>query len=101
AIFQSLKRRRERLEKRLREEKISQRGRQLLAETLDEVPEDDDDLTAEEQEQLEEELVDRATASQTPDELQAEILILQDLEASAKAVVVSGLDRKWDELSKI
>lgn len=101
AIFQSLKRRRERLEKRLREEKISQRGRQLLAETLDDVPEDDDDLTAEEQENLEEELVDRATASQTPDELQAEILILQDLEASAKAVVASGLDRKWDELSKI
>lgn len=101
AIFQSLKRRRERLEKRLREEKMSQRGRQLLAETLEEVPEDDDDLTAEEQEQLEEELVDRATASQTPEELQAEILILQDLEASAKAVVLSGMDCKWDQLSKI
>ncbi len=101
AIFQSLKRRRERLEKRLREEKISQRGRQLLAETLDEVPEDDDDLTAEEQEQLEEELVDRATASQTPEELQAEIIILQGLEAQAKAVVSSGLDCKWDQLSKI
>ena len=34
AIFQSLKRRRERLEKRLREEKIGERGRTLLAETL-------------------------------------------------------------------
>lgn len=101
SIFQSLKRRRERLEKRLREEKISERGRRALAETLDEVPEDDDDLTAEEQERLEEELVDRATASQTPEELQAEILILQDLEAAAKAVVASGLDRKWDELSRI
>jgi len=101
AIFQSLKRRRERLEKRLREEKMSQRGRQLLAETLEEVPEDDDDLTAEEQERLEEELVDRATASQTPEELQAEIIILQDLEASAKAVVLSGMDCKWDQLSKI
>jgi SNF2 family DNA or RNA helicase len=101
AIFQSLKRRRERLEKRLREEKMSQRGRQLLAETLDDVPEDDDDLTAEEQEKLEEELVDRATASQTPEELQAEILILQGLESKAKEVVTSGLDRKWDELSKI
>ncbi len=101
AIFQSLKRRRERLEKRLREEKMSQRGRHLLAETLEEVPEDDDDLTAEEQERLEEELVDRATASQTPEELQAEILILQDLEASAKAVVLSGMDCKWDQLSKI
>ncbi len=101
AIFQSLKRRRERLEKRLREEKISERGRTLLAETLELPPEDDDDLTAEEQEQLEEELVDRATASQTPEELRAEIIILEDLEAQAKAVVVSGTDRKWDELSRI
>ena len=101
AIFQSLKRRHERLEKRLREEKIGERGRQLLAETLDVPPEDDDDLTAEEQERLEEELVDRATASQTPEELQAEIIILEGLEEQAKAVVTSGRDRKWDELSRI
>ncbi len=101
AIFQSLKRRHERLEKRLREEEIGERGRKLLAETLDVPPEDDDDLTAEEQERLEEELVDRATASQTPRELQAEIIILEGLEAQAKAVVASGLDRKWDELSHI
>ena len=40
----------------------------------------------EEQEQLEEELVDRATASQTPEELRAEIVILEGLEAQAKAV---------------
>ena len=101
AIFQSLKRRRERLEKRLREEKLHQRGQRLLAETLEAPPEDDDDLNAEEQEQLEEELVDRATASQTPEELQAEILILEDLERQAKNVVGSGEDRKWDELSRI
>jgi hypothetical protein len=70
AIFQSLKRRRERLQRRLREEKISSCGSQILAETvapppppsafshleppshppLPEIPEDDDDLTAEEQE---------------------------------------------------
>jgi SNF2 family DNA or RNA helicase len=34
AIFQSLKRRRERLQRRLREEKLSTRGGQILAETL-------------------------------------------------------------------
>ncbi len=101
AIFQSLKRRRERLEEKLREQKISQRGRRLLAETLEAPPDDDDDLDAEEQEQLEEELVDQATTAQTVDELEAEILILQDLEKQAKAVVLSGLDRKWDELSRI
>ena len=100
-IFQSLKRRHERLEKRLREEQIGERGRNLLAETLDVPPEDEDDLTAEEQERLEDELVDRATASQTPEELRAEIIILEGLEAQAKALVASGLDRKWDELSRI
>jgi hypothetical protein len=92
---------RERLEKRLREEKLHQRGQRLLAETLDAPPEDDDDLNAEEQEQLEEELVDRATASQTPEELQAEILILERLEQQAKDVVGSGEDPEWDELSRI
>ena len=100
AIFQSLKRRRERLERRRREEKLSARG-QLLAETLDAPPEDEEDLSAQEQEELEETLVDQATASQTVAELEDEIRILQDLEGRARAVVVSGLDRKWDELSRI
>ncbi len=99
AIFQSLKRRRERLESRLREEQIGIKGRQALAETL--VPEDDEDLTAAEQEGLEETLIDEATAARTVAELEVEIAILQDLEQRAKAVVVSGQDRKWDELSKI
>ncbi len=101
AIFQSLKRRRERLERRLREEQMGIRGQQILAETLAEVPEDDDDLNAEEQENLEETLVDQATASQTIAELAGEIIILQSLEQQAKALVASGKDRKWDELSRI
>ena len=101
AIFQSLKRRRERLESRLREEQSSARGGRLLAETLADVPEDDDDLNAEEQENLEETLVDQATASQTIAELATEIGILQRLEQQAKTLVASGKDRKWDELSRI
>ena len=101
AIFQSLKRRRERLERRLREEQMGARGQKILAETLADVPEDDDDLNAEEQENLEESLVDQATASQTIAELAAEISILQVLEQQAKALVASGKDRKWDELSRI
>jgi len=101
AIFQSLKRRRERLENRLRDEKLGIRGRQPLAETYPGAPEDDDDLSSEEQENLEEELIDEATAAKTVAELEAEILILKGLEAQAKAVVTSGQDRKWDELSKI
>lgn len=101
AIYQSLKRRKDRLESRLREEKLGVRGRQIFAETLEGVPEDDDELNSEEQEQLEERLVDQATASVSISELEAEIRILDALEQEAKELVASGQDRKWDELSKI
>jgi superfamily II DNA or RNA helicase len=101
AIFQSLKRRRERLERRLREEQMGNRGQSVLAETLAEAPDDDDDLNAEEQENLEETLVDQATASRSIAELDGEIIILQSLEQQARALVASGKDRKWDELSRI
>ncbi|MEO7300515.1 MAG: helicase-related protein [Verrucomicrobiota bacterium] len=101
AIFQSLRRRRERLERRIREEKMGGRGQQLRTETLTTVPDDDDDLNAEEQENLEETLVDQATAAQTIAELEAEVLLLKKLEQQAKDVVASGQDRKWDELSRI
>jgi hypothetical protein len=63
------------------------RGQQILAETLLDIPEDDDDLNAEEQETLDETLVDQATAAQTIAELELEIIILQDLEHQARAVV--------------
>jgi len=103
AIFQSLKRRRERLERRIREEKLGVRGQQALANLPDSLvpPEDDDDQTAEEQENLEEALVDQASAAQTIAELEQEVAILQKLQEQAAAVVASGQDRKWDELSKI
>ena len=64
-------------------------------------PEDDDDLDAEEQENLEEELVDQATAAQTIAELESEIESLKRLEQQASELVASGVDRKWEELSKI
>ncbi len=104
AIYQSLRRRHERLKRRVEEEKLAQRGLGLLSETLaclDACPEDPDDLTADEEETLEEELVDQATAAQTVQELQAEILILADLVDRAREVVHSGQDRKWDELSRL
>jgi superfamily II DNA or RNA helicase len=100
AIFQSLKRRHARLERKLREAKLGARG-PLLAETLAEVPEDDDDLSADEQEQLEEALVDDATTARTIGELEGEVLVLQALEQQALKVVASGQDRKWEELSRI
>jgi SNF2 family DNA or RNA helicase len=105
AIFQSIKRRRERLEDRLREESLGERGRQARAEIFHDIPGsddfDDDDLNAEEQENLEESLVDQASAARSVAELGTEIDILHDLEQKAKRVVASGQDRKWDELSRI
>jgi SNF2 family DNA or RNA helicase len=101
AIYQSLKRRKERLESRLREEKLGIRGRKALAETIGEAPEDDDDLNAQEQETLEETLIDDATAAKSIIELEGEIDILKGLEEQARNVVASGQDRKWEELSKI
>jgi superfamily II DNA or RNA helicase len=102
AIFQSLKRRRERLEQRLREAKANVGGRRVFAEVLyDAVPDDDDDLDAQEFEDLEERLVDEASASQTVGELDAEILILQALQQRALDLVNSGKDKKWEELSRI
>lgn len=100
AIYQSLKRRHARLEKRLREEKLGNRAR-LRAETVHLAPDDEDELNADEQEQLEEVLVDEATAARTIDELEAEVLVLQALEQRALDVVSSGQDRKWEELSRI
>lgn len=102
AIYQSLKRRHDRLDRRLQEEKLLSRGQQFTAaQNLEVPPEDDDDLSAEEQEELEETLTDTATAAATIAELEAEIAILARLVVQARAVVDSGQDRKWDELSKI
>lgn len=108
AIYQSLKRRRKRLEDRLREEQLVQRGHHV-AETLSDfdvykdVPDDlyeaDDELAGKDYEELAEKVVDQATAARTIEELKAEIFILQHLEEQAKQVVHSGQDRKWEELS--
>ncbi|NPD21827.1 helicase-related protein [Corallococcus exiguus] len=100
AIYQSLKRRHARLERRLREDKPGNRVR-TLAETIPVAPEDEDELNADEQEQLEETLVDEATAAKTIGELEGEVLVLQALKQRALDVVSSGQDRKWEELSRI
>jgi superfamily II DNA or RNA helicase len=101
AIFQSLKRRKLNLESRLREESLLSRGQQFKSQSVEAAPEDDDDLNAEEQEELEEKLTDTATTAETIAELEAEIIILGRLVVQAQAVVDSGVDRKWEELSTI
>lgn len=106
AIYQSLKRRRNKLKRRVEDEKLRSRG-QALAETLningapEDIWESADALSADDYENFEESVVDQATAAQTIQELEAEIIILDALEEQAKQVVHSGQDRKWDELSRL
>jgi len=102
AIYQSLRRRRERLENRLAEEKLHKRAGTYKSTTeyVEEI-EDFDDIPNIELEEAEEEIVDQASAALTIDELEAEIRILKRLERMANDVRMSGNDRKWDELSKL
>jgi superfamily II DNA or RNA helicase len=109
AIYQSLRRRRERLESRLRELEVLQRGGQAApailpsalrlmdaedVEDLDEAPDD-------EVEEVEAEILDQATAARSIAELKAEIATLQELESLALTVRRSGDDTKWKQLASL
>jgi superfamily II DNA or RNA helicase len=107
AIYQSLHRRSERLQKRLRELEVLQRGaaaEAIAAATpvLDaEDVEDLEDAPDNEVQAAEEEILDQATAARTIDELKAEIATLGRLESLANGVRRSGEDRKWRELASL
>jgi SNF2 family DNA or RNA helicase len=108
AIRQSLRRRRERLEGRLRELELLQQGAAVPSvmapaapmldeddvEDLDEAP--DDEVIA-----AEEAILDQATAARTITELRAEIETLKRLESLAISVLHSGQDTKWRELASL
>lgn len=106
AIYQSLRRRRERLEARLRELEVLQRGGQaapILAASLpaldSEDVEDLEEAPDNEVEAAEEEILDQATAARSIAELRIEIETLKGLEGQALAVRRSGTDTKWRELA--
>ena len=126
AIYQSLRRRKERLEKQLREMKIAARSlaiqdqKSLFVDNgfecrepvasyyvekrvyLPENPDDmEDDLSPEEYEQIVDKVIDRSTAAETVQELEREIQSLKNLEAEAEVVINSGKDCKWEKLSEI
>jgi superfamily II DNA or RNA helicase len=107
AIFQSLHRRSERLQKRMRELEVLQRGAaaEIIAAAtpaLDaEDVEDLEDAPDNEVQAAEEEILDQATAARTIDELKSEIATLGRLELLAHAVRRSGEDRKWRELASL
>ena len=105
AIYQSLRRRHDKMKRRLEEERLRSRGTLVLQDFEKPEPEDiwdsPDQMQAEEFEDFEEELVDRATAAQTIQELEAEIAELALLEEQALQLRNSNQDRKWDELSTL
>ena len=98
AIYQSLKRRRERLERRLDEERLGKRAAEA---SIDFSDWDEDDLAPDEEESIEDQVVDQSSAAATIAELEAEIETLKRLERMANDVRISGVDRKWEELSKL
>jgi len=105
AIFHSLRRRRERLEKRVRELELLKRGAEVPFYTgplldADDV-EDLEDAPGEEVEAVEEEIFDQATAAETLAELRIEISTLTRLEGLAAEVRRSGQDTKWRELAQL
>lgn len=99
AIYKSLVRRTERLERKKLE--ILNGTYTDREPTVDVEGLDADDYSSEQIEELEEELLDAATAAQTVEELDAELLELAELTTVAKQVRDSGTDRKWTELSRI
>jgi len=107
AIYQSLRRRRERLESRLRELEVLQRGGRTVTVTFDLPVLDADDVEDLEEapdnevEEAEEEILDQATAARSIAELKAEIETLMRLESLALAVRRSGTDTKWRELASL
>lgn len=108
AILQSLRRRKERLESRLREMELLQRGADVASAigaqgpTLTEEDiEDLDEAPDEEVEKTEEDVLDRATAARTIGELKTEIETLARLQGMAQKLRRSGEDKKWRELAEI
>jgi superfamily II DNA or RNA helicase len=99
AIYKSLVRRTQRLQRKKQE--ILNGTYRDTDPSIDVEGLDADDYNADEVEQLEEELLDAATAAQTVDELDAELADLAELTALAKEVRDCGTDRKWSELRSI
>ena len=108
AIYQSLWRRHRRLENTLLElEALHRRGDAESALDRAAIDQDDEDIEGleeapdDEVEEIEGELLDRATAASTIADLKAEIATLERLKALALEVRRNGGDTKWQELAKL
>ncbi|RWE54179.1 helicase-related protein [Mesorhizobium sp.] len=104
AIYQSLKRRRERLENELAEARLTSKGRQAgfgAVESNGETLRNLEELSQEEIDEFEDLISTGATTAETVEQLAMEVETLRKLEQTALSVVQSGVDSKWTQLNRI
>lgn len=101
AIYQSLKKRRERLEKELKEYSIPKREKDSLYDYSSEDLEDYDDYPSNESEKLDETFIEYVTTSDTMFDYEREIEIVRKLELQALELINSEKDSKWEALREL
>jgi len=104
AIYQSLRRRRERLEAELAEARLARKGGQAgfgSVAVSDEMLRNIDEYGQEEVDDLEELISTGATTAETVEQLEIEVQTLKGLEIMALDVLRSGKDTKWTQLDRI
>lgn len=104
AIYQSLKRRRERLEAELGEARLSEKGEKagfFRAKINQDLLTNTDEYGQDEVDEMEELISTSATSAETAEQLEIEVDTLKGLESMALSVLHSGHDTKWQQLDKI
>jgi len=104
AIYQSLKRRRERLENELAETRLASKGRRAIfgdPAVSEDLLGNIEELGQDEVDELEELIATGATTAETVEQLALEVETLRNLEQMALNVVRSGEDAKWSQLNRI
>ncbi len=104
AIYQSLKRRRERLENELGEARLAAKGRRAGFAAPDvnaDILKNIEEYGQDEIDDLEDLIATGATTAETVEQLALEVETLKGLETMALGVLRSGLDAKWTQLNRI
>ena len=104
AIYQSLKRRRERLENELAEARLAAKGRRPGIDDPAVNPDmlgNIEEYGQEEVDELEDLISTGATTAETVEQLALEVETLKGLEFMALGVLRSGVDTKWTQLNRI
>ncbi len=104
AIYQSLKRRRERLETELGEGRLLEKGSKSVtsfAKVNQDLLSNTDEYGQDEIDEMEDLISTSATSAETAEQLEIEVEALKGLEGMALRVLHSGHDTKWQQLDKI